>query len=225
MKRLNKEYKELLKDPPGYFTACPDESDLFTWWVIFAGPADTMFEGGLYLARIVLPKEYPFKAPGVQMRTPSGRFTTGKDICMTITNWHQELWNPAWTVKSVVLGLISFMTDPSQPTGVGSTQVTKTLAKEYAQKSVPWTTKHDIFKRYFSDFPDKYKQWLQEEAERKHKNEEEEKERKRKESPADGSDPPDGSDGSDPPDGSGPSRATKKRKTKPGDANDPIVLD
>jgi ubiquitin-conjugating enzyme E2 J1 len=64
------------------------------------GPEDTEFAGGVYHGRIVLPSDYPFKPPGIMMLTPNGRFETHKKICLSASDFHPELWQPAWYVLS-----------------------------------------------------------------------------------------------------------------------------
>jgi len=45
----------------------------------------------------------------IQMYTPSGRFEPNKAICMSMSNYHPETWNPLWSVSSILRGLLSFM--------------------------------------------------------------------------------------------------------------------
>merc|ERR1712096_520363 len=62
-----------------------------------------------YLGKIICPPEYPAKAPKITLITENGRFHTWKDgICLSISDYHGESWNPAWKVNQVVIGLVSF---------------------------------------------------------------------------------------------------------------------
>ena len=81
------------------------------------GLKDSPFEGGFYLGRIMFPKEYPMKPPGIEMMTPNGRFQTNKRICMSMSDFHPESWNPLWNVHTIMVGLISFMNDDERSTG------------------------------------------------------------------------------------------------------------
>ena len=49
------------------------------------------------------------KPPGIVMLTPNGRFKEGKKICMSMSDYHPETWNPAWCAETILIGLISFM--------------------------------------------------------------------------------------------------------------------
>ena len=43
------------------------------------------------------------------MYTPSGRFEVNKSICLTMTDFHQESWNPVWGLQTILVGFLSFM--------------------------------------------------------------------------------------------------------------------
>ncbi|KAJ2376330.1 Ubiquitin-conjugating enzyme E2 6, partial [Coemansia sp. RSA 2607] len=108
-KRLNKEYLAIQANPPPFITAKPLESNILEWHYVLRGPPDTPYEGGEYHGRLRFPSEYPYKPPAIQMITPSGRFQTNIDICMSMSNYHPNTWNPAWSVATILNGLLSFM--------------------------------------------------------------------------------------------------------------------
>ena len=80
-----------------------------------------------------MPAEYPFKPPAFVMLTPSGRFETGTKICLSISSFHPESWQPSWSVRSALIALIAFMQTPGNG-AVGSlespSEARKSLAKE-----------------------------------------------------------------------------------------------
>ncbi|KAI8913435.1 ubiquitin-conjugating enzyme/RWD-like protein [Gorgonomyces haynaldii] len=119
VKRLQSDYLELLREPIEYIIAKPSEEDILLWHYVLFGPPDCPYAGGEYHGTIVFPFEYPFKPPGIQMLTPNGRFNPTMKICLTMSDYHPETWNPSWTVTTLLLGLLSFMVDPTEPTGVG----------------------------------------------------------------------------------------------------------
>ena len=65
--------------------------------------------GGYYHGKLVFPKEYPFKPPRIMMITPNGRFQTNTRLCLSISDFHPDTWNPAWSVSTILTGLLSFM--------------------------------------------------------------------------------------------------------------------
>lgn len=66
------------------------------------GPPKTPYEGGKYHGLVRFPSEYPFKPPSIMMFTPSGRFQTSTRLCLSISDFHPESWNPLWSVSSIV---------------------------------------------------------------------------------------------------------------------------
>ncbi|KAL5680150.1 hypothetical protein ACJX0J_006535, partial [Zea mays] len=89
--------------------------DIFEWQFAILGPRDSEFEGGIYHGRIQLPSDYPFKPPSFMLLTPSGRFEIQKKICLSISNYHPEHWQPSWSVRTALVALIAFM--PTNPGG------------------------------------------------------------------------------------------------------------
>ena len=57
---------------------------------------------------ITCPPEYPAKAPSIRLYTENGRFVTTQTICLSISDYHPESWNPAWKVSQIIIGLLSF---------------------------------------------------------------------------------------------------------------------
>lgn len=43
------------------------------------------------------------------MITPSGRFQVDTRLCLSISDFHPDTWNPSWTVSTILMGLVSFM--------------------------------------------------------------------------------------------------------------------
>ncbi|THH33848.1 hypothetical protein EUX98_g327 [Antrodiella citrinella] len=108
VKRIMQEARELSNDPSTDYSAAPLEDDIFEWHCTLRGPSGTEFEGGLYHFRILLPSEYPFRAPSLMMLTPNGRFELNTKICISFTSYHEELWQPAWGVRTAIIGLQGF---------------------------------------------------------------------------------------------------------------------
>lgn len=57
----------------------------------------------------MFPREFPFKPPSIYMITPNGRFKTNTRLCLSISDFHPDTWNPAWSVATILTGLLSFM--------------------------------------------------------------------------------------------------------------------
>ncbi|KAG8217446.1 ubiquitin-conjugating enzyme/RWD-like protein [Butyriboletus roseoflavus] len=140
VKRIMQEARELANDSCTDYHAGPLEDDIFEWHCTIRGPSGTEFEGGLYHFRILLPAEYPFRPPSLMMLTPNGRFELNTKICISFTNClsflpfhtrsrlihstdHEEEWQPAWGVRTAILGLQGFFPlKGSAANGVGSVE-------------------------------------------------------------------------------------------------------
>ncbi|KAI0721553.1 ubiquitin-conjugating enzyme/RWD-like protein [Cerioporus squamosus] len=139
VKRIMQEARELANDPCTDYAAAPLEDDIFEWHCTIRGPPGTEFEGGLYHFRILLPSEYPFRPPAIMMLTPNGRFELNTKICISFTNYHEELWQPAWGVRTAIIGLQGFL--PLKGTaavGVGALEYPTAERKRLAALSREW---------------------------------------------------------------------------------------
>lgn len=131
------EAKELAKETAYEFEAHPLEDNIFEWHFTVRGPKDTDFEDGRYHGRILLPNEYPFKPPEIIFLTPNGRFELNTKICLSITGFHPEFWQPAWGIRTVLLAVIGFF--PTEAKGaLGGLDYTKEERKRLAKKSIGW---------------------------------------------------------------------------------------
>ncbi|TFK72526.1 UBC-like protein [Pluteus cervinus] len=140
VKRIMQEARELANDPCTDYSAAPLEDDIFEWHCTLRGPAGTEYEGGLYHFRILLPAEYPFRPPSIMMLTPNGRFELNTKICISFTSYHEELWQPAWGVRTAILGLQGFFPLKGQAAvGVGSIENPVSERKRLAALSRSWT--------------------------------------------------------------------------------------
>jgi ubiquitin-conjugating enzyme E2 J1 len=134
VKRLMREAKELSEATSDYY-AQPLSDNLFEWHFTVRGPSDTEFDGGVYHGRIILPPEYPMKPPNIIILTPNGRFETGKKICLSISGYHPETWQPSWSIRTALLAIIGFMPTPGQGT-IGSLDYPPEERKKLAKKSI-----------------------------------------------------------------------------------------
>jgi len=139
VKRIMQEARELANDPCTDYAAAPLEDDIFEWHCTLRGPAGTEFEGGLYHFRILLPSEYPFRPPSIMMLTPNGRFELNTKICISFTNYHEELWQPAWGVRTAIIGLQGFFPlKGTSAVGVGAIEYPIVERKRLAALSREW---------------------------------------------------------------------------------------
>mmetsp|Transcript_1172 Transcript_1172/g.3073 ORF Transcript_1172/g.3073 Transcript_1172/m.3073 type:complete len:149 (+) Transcript_1172:86-532(+) len=137
MKRIQKELKDLMSDPPANCSAGPVGDDLFHWQATIMGPADSPYAGGIFRLDIHFPQDYPFKPPKVQFTSKIYHCNVNKNgaICLDILN---SQWSPALTIAKVLLSISSLLTDPNAD---------DPLVPEIAQMLKQNKTKHDSVAR------------------------------------------------------------------------------
>lgn len=146
-----------------------NKTNIFEWHFTLRGAQGSEFESGLYHGRIILPAEYPFRPPSLMLLTPNGRWECNKKvrahwkiaqlkrglhcarsymalplsavakICLTFTGFHEEMWQPAWGIRTALLGVQAFMAARAEAaTGVGSLDYPIDERKRLADRSRTW---------------------------------------------------------------------------------------
>ncbi|NXH49273.1 UB2J2 enzyme, partial [Dicaeum eximium] len=159
--RLKQDYLRIKKDPVPYICAEPLPSNILEWHYVVRGPELTPYEGGYYHGKLIFPREFPFKPPSIYMITPNGRFKCNTRLCLSITDFHPDTWNPAWSVSTILTGLLSFMVEKG-PT-LGSIETSEFTKRQLAAQSLAFNLKDKIFCELFPEVVEEMKQKAQEE--------------------------------------------------------------
>ena len=111
-KRIQKELKDLTKNPPANCSAGPIEDNLLKWHATIIGPEDSPYHGGIFKLSIVFPTDYPFKAPKVKFITKIYHCNINEQggICLDIL---KDRWSPALTINKLLLSICSMLGDPN----------------------------------------------------------------------------------------------------------------
>ncbi|CAI5534178.1 unnamed protein product [Closterium sp. Naga37s-1] len=141
-------------EPPPHIRAKPNPADMLDWHFVLEGSPGTPYEGGWYHGRLRFPADYPFKPPSIMMLTPNGRFATSTRICMSMSDFHPETWNPMWSVASILTGLLSFMSDDAVT--AGSIVASEADRRKLARLSMPNNCRSPVFRKLFPDLVDSY---------------------------------------------------------------------
>jgi ubiquitin-conjugating enzyme E2 D/E len=144
VKRIMDEYKDINHNDYG-MSAHMDEDNMTHWTIIFFGPSETCYEGGLFKLKVDFVYRYPFEPPKCQFITKmyhpnidmSGR------ICLDVL---KSNWSPALSVAKLVLSIISLLTDPNpaSPLNGEAAQLYTNKKDEYNNKIKEYAQKYAI---------------------------------------------------------------------------------
>merc|ERR1719271_88844 len=130
----------------------PAEENLLEWhFVLHSLGADTPYHGGCYHGKILFPPEYPHAPPSIVMVTPSGRLETGQKLCLSMTDFHPESWNPAWSVETILVGLLSFFISDVE-NGYGAITTSEERRREFARLSGATNARDAQFRALFPEW-------------------------------------------------------------------------
>ena len=151
-RRLTKELLALKKDPISEprITVSPNESNILEMHYVIEGNKGSPYEGGVYHGKLIFPKEYPLKPPGVIMCTPSGRFQPNRRLCLSMSDFHPESWNPMWSVSTILTGMYSFMIETSST--LGSIETSAAQKRKFAAQSLEYNCRDKTFCRLFPEY-------------------------------------------------------------------------
>jgi len=156
--RLRREFQNIQSEKIPHIVARPTEKNMLVWhYVLHDLPVETPYIGGVYWGKLVFPKEYPLKPPAIYMLTPSGRFETNSRLCLSMSDFHPESWNPSWRIESILIGLVSFMLDATEPRTTGGVHTTAARRREYAKASFEFNRNSAEFRELFPEFCDEVK--------------------------------------------------------------------
>merc|ERR1719215_907737 len=107
------------------------------------GPPDTIYQGGYFLATLKFGEEYPFMPPSFEFDEEfvhPNVYPGNRQVCISILHppgddpmsgeKAEERWNPTQTVESILLSIVSLLSDPntSSPANVDAA---KLLREDY----------------------------------------------------------------------------------------------
>ena len=120
------EYQQILSNAPDGIIAGPlKEDNYFEWEAAITGPEGTVFEDGVFVARLVFPQDYPLNPPSMRFTSkifhpniyPDGR------VCISILHppgvdphgyeSSSERWSPVQSVEKILLSVMSMIAEPN----------------------------------------------------------------------------------------------------------------
>nr|CAD7408730.1 unnamed protein product [Timema poppensis] len=149
--RLKQDYLRLKKDPVPYVVAEPVPSNILEWVIhiteYYSSP----------MASLVLTDSSQLTIDSFK------KFRTNTRLCLSISDFHPDTWNPAWSVSTILTGLLSFMIERS-PT-LGSIESSDYEKRQLAAQSLQFNLKDKTFCELFPDLVSSIKTELERRAE------------------------------------------------------------
>lgn len=151
-RRLARDLQVLEKSANPQIKVRPSENNVLEWhFVLHSLPSDTPYKGGCYHGKISFPQEYPHMPPALVMVTPSGRLATARKLCLSMTDFHPESWNPAWSVETILVGLLSYFVSDAER-GYGSVSAPAEKRQQMADDSWAFNARDAEFRTLFPEF-------------------------------------------------------------------------
>eukprot|EP00171_Calliarthron_tuberculosum_P012422 IDg12422t1 len=89
-------------------------------------------------------------SPSSTPTSHQGRFKCDQKLCLSMSDFHPESWNPLWSVGSVLTGLLSFMLSTEET--VGSVGTSDSEKRAFARASHAFNRRFKLFRDLFPDF-------------------------------------------------------------------------
>eukprot|EP01100_Stratorugosa_tubuloviscum_P011933 TRINITY_DN5441_c1_g1_i3.p1 TRINITY_DN5441_c1_g1~~TRINITY_DN5441_c1_g1_i3.p1 ORF type:complete len:168 (-),score=63.77 TRINITY_DN5441_c1_g1_i3:272-775(-) len=122
---LSKQLRELNSSQTEGFSAGIVDDNIFIWDILIIGPTDTLYEGGMFKARLTFPIDYPNLPPKLSFLTRIWHPNVHEngDVCISILHppgedrygyeSASERWLPIHTVETIIISVISMLSDPN----------------------------------------------------------------------------------------------------------------
>lgn len=126
LRRLMAEHKQLLHNSPEGIIAGPvNDDNYFEWEAAITGPEGTVFEDGVFIARLVFPQDYPLNPPTMKFVSSifhPNIYADGR-VCISILHppgddplgyeKSSERWSPVQSVEKILLSVMSMVAEPN----------------------------------------------------------------------------------------------------------------
>ncbi|CAD6575432.1 MAG: Ubiquitin-conjugating enzyme E2 7 [Cyphobasidiales sp. Tagirdzhanova-0007] len=105
------------------------ENNFFEWEAFIKGPDETPFEGGIFIAKLSFPKDYPLNPPKMRFDPPilHPNIYTDGNVCISILhspgddpNMYEsssERWSPIQNIQSILMSVVSMLAEPNVESG------------------------------------------------------------------------------------------------------------
>ena len=144
---LQKQFKSIQQDPSSGFSAVLINNDIFKWRVTIVGPPGTPYDGGIFTAILTFPEDFPLNPPKMKFLCPMyhPNISETGEVCISILDPSEneiqsyersDRWQPAHTVESLLLSVISMLSDPicESPENLDAAKTFRSDKQEFLRK-------------------------------------------------------------------------------------------
>lgn len=143
VRRLNKEFQDLINNPLENISAGPIGENIFKWVATIIGPVGTPYEGGVFRIAIDFTTDYPFRAPKCNFMTRvfHPNINAAGCICLDIL---KDQWSASLTLSKLLLSICSLLNDPNpdDPLDSEAANVFKKNREEYNRIARQYTANY-----------------------------------------------------------------------------------
>lgn len=143
-RKVKKDYEAQIKKSgkiTDNYVCAPDPENPLIWYFVIFG-LDDDYKGGYYFGKVVCPENYPATPPYIMVSTNNGCFEQNEKICLSITDYHPESWNPAWNVTHIIIGCISFWLQDEET--AGSLYHHENNDKQFHRQKYAWKSRESV---------------------------------------------------------------------------------
>ncbi|ODV90223.1 hypothetical protein CANCADRAFT_103067 [Tortispora caseinolytica NRRL Y-17796] len=159
---LRRQFQDLNKNGIPGISAGLRKDNLYDWEVLMVGPEDTVYEGGLFRARMRFPSDYPNMPPVLKFISPMWHPNVFPDGVVCISILHSpgedehgledagERWLPVHTAETILLSVMAMLSSPNldSPANVDATKQYRDDYQAYKKRV------REIVRRSVEDLPE-----------------------------------------------------------------------
>lgn len=146
---LRRQLIELTRNSPeGVSVGLGEDDNIFNWELMIVGPADTIYEGGFFQARLNFPADFPNMPPTMYFKSAMWHPNVYEDgkVCISILhnpgedeNAYEsadERWRPILGVEAIIMSVISMLASPNDesPANIDAAVMWRQDQTEYKRK-------------------------------------------------------------------------------------------
>jgi len=114
LRRLKKEWADLLNDPLPACSATPvSDENMFHWTGTVSGPSNTPYCHGTFHVDIRLSEIYPRDGPQLTLTTPIFHPNVSPQGDIRLADLDRSQWSPVVTIRLLLISLQALLSDPN----------------------------------------------------------------------------------------------------------------